>query len=743
MPKIDFTLEIQDHVAREIVAILLLLLAVVLYLSMYNLAGEAGKFVASTMATAVGAMGTYLTIIVLALLSLALFAWRELSWSATRFFGLALLFVSALSFIQLQDVFDGSVLDRITAYGGWIGFVPAFLFSTFLGSVASKVITVALFMVGLLISFDISIREIYSSIRFITYDIWHRSEEEEETEEEDEDGDIITLTAKPLTTRKKVAEIKPGKVINAVVKEEEEFTIKALGDVKGNKKLKESAMLITTEAKEIDWTPPSFELLEDGESQVSYDDQSLKKNAEKIRDKLAQFGIEVSMKDIHVGPAVTQYTLKPSEGVKLSKITTLKNDLALALASRAIRIEAPIPGKSLVGIEIANDVRVSVRLKELLMSDAFYKMKSNLRLPVGRNVSGEAVIADLAKMPHLLIAGATGSGKSVGMNAFLMSLLYQNSPEELRLILVDPKRVELDSYNNIPHLLTPVITDPHKALNALRWAVAEMTRRYKVLQAKKVRSIHEYNEKELPKMPIILVVVDELADLMMGGDKKEVEGCICRLAQMARAVGMHLIIATQRPSVDVITGLIKANFPARIAYTVTSQIDSRTILDCMGAEDLLGQGDMLFLPGGMSDPLRVQGTYVSSKEIERVTSAIRLSPDNETAIYDDEITSPNSSVIQEHGVHIPGVHTGGSSSGDGDDDDTMVQEALELVRRSGKASASLFQRHLKVGYARAARLIDMLEARGYVGPADGAKPRSITSRAYETEGEDRGVPEEI
>ena len=463
----------------------------------------------------------------------------------------------------------------------------------------------------------------------------------------------------------------------------------------------------------IEWEYPSMDLLETNSEGISVDDNALKKNAENIKNKLGTFGIDVSMKDVHVGPTVVQYSLKPHEGVKLSKITSLKQDLALALAAKAIRIEAPIPGKSLVGIEVPNDSRATVYMRDLMESKEYQGHKSKLKLAIGRDVSGKAIIGDLSKMPHLLIAGATGSGKSVGMNSFLISLLYNNSPEELKLILIDPKRVELNNYNKIPHLLTPVITDPEKAATSLRWAVAEMNTRYQTLADAGHRNIADYNADKnvVVKMPKIVIVIDELADLMMASGK-ETEASICRLAQMARAVGMHLIIATQRPSVDVITGLIKANIPARISFTVSSSVDSRTIIDAVGAEDLLGQGDMLYLPGNMGKPVRIQGIYISSKEIERVTNRIKLTMEPD---YLDEITSRETAQKKVNGV--PGGADG--------TDDALYQDAVEIVRQTKKASASFLQRRLSIGYNRAARLIELMEEQGLVGPQETSKSREV------------------
>ena len=469
----------------------------------------------------------------------------------------------------------------------------------------------------------------------------------------------------------------------------------------------------TLETRISEWEFPTLDLLSDQRGKIHAKDSSLIKNAEKIKNKLSQFGIEVQMKDVHVGPTVIQYTLKPSEGVKLSKITTLKNDLALTLAAPSIRIEAPIPGKALVGIEVPTENRTQVRLRELLESTDFEvaSRENRLTLPLGRDVSGSPIVTTLNDMPHLLIAGATGSGKSVGINTFLISLLYQNSPADLKMILIDPKQVELRDYNGIPHLLTEVVTDPDKAANALKWAVAEMTKRYNTLSLAGCRSIDEYNAEEgrEKKMPKILILIDELADLMMANGK-EVEASICRIAQMARAVGIHLVVATQRPSVDVITGLIKANIPTRISFAVSSSIDSRTILDTIGAEDLLGRGDMLYLPKDFAKPMRIQGIYIDPAEIKKVTNKLKLTLEPE---YKEEITVPQRS-------------NGGTSDGsEATEEDELYPEAIDVIAQYQKASASLLQRKLKIGYARAARLLDLLEENGIVGPVNGAKPREI------------------
>jgi len=534
-------------------------------------------------------------------------------------------------------------------------------------------------------------------------------------------------TAKKITKKEFGAEEVPAPEIKKRFENELEIvdsTRKAAPSGKSAKQLDLEKADALTEAKNKKvigvWTPPDLEILRENDSTIIVDETQLRASADKIREKLFQFGIDVTMKSVHVGPTVTQFTLEPAPGVKLTKITALKNDLALTLAAENIRIEAPIRGKSLVGIEIPNEKRAIVGMREILESDTWDEMPSKLKLAVGRDVAGKPAVVDLAKMPHMLIAGKTGSGKSVAMNAFLASLLWTNSPDDLRLILIDPKRVELKPYNNLPHLLTPVIVEPEKAVSALAWAVAEMNRRYRKLAAASVRNLDEYNAK-LPdeKEPYIVIVIDELADLMMVAGK-DVEAAVCRVAQLARAVGMHLIVATQRPSVDVVTGLIKANLPTRVAFRVSSQVDSRTIIDGIGAEDLLGFGDMLMLDGNSGDLTRLQGIYISTEEVERLTNHIKLQfPE---MVANDEVTAQSI-----EGMAKGGVLTAGIEKDEIPDEklDALFGDAVALVMETKKASASFLQRRLEVGYARAARLLDQMESKGIVGPSRGAKPREI------------------
>lgn len=500
------------------------------------------------------------------------------------------------------------------------------------------------------------------------------------------------------------------------------------GSIKQDKVAEEQAALVAV--NDPNWQAPSLDLLEKKQSPADAGD--VQQNAQIIRDTLAEFNIEVEMEGANIGPKVTQYTLKPPSGVKLTRITALETNIALNLAAQSLRIEAPIPGQRAVGIEVPNRKAADVRLHGILTSKQWKNTPEPLSFAIGKDISGEAVVGELNKMPHLLIAGQTGSGKSVMINTLLTSLLYRNSPSEMKLILVDPKQVEMAPYEDVPHLLTPVITEPEKTISALKWAVNEMERRYKLLAEEKIRDIRSYNQKihsggtklsvpdedgneqrvEEGAMPYIVIVIDELADLMMVA-ARDVEALIVRLAQKARAVGIHLVLATQRPSVDVITGLIKANIPARIAFTVASQIDSRTILDQAGAEKLLGQGDMLILTPSMSKPKRIQGAWVMDEEVVKITDHLRM---QSAPQYNDEIVSQPVQLNGKGGVVM---------DFDGHGDDDMYKDAVRVVVESGKASTSLLQRRLRVGYARAARIIEEMEEQGIIGPADGSRPREV------------------
>lgn len=471
---------------------------------------------------------------------------------------------------------------------------------------------------------------------------------------------------------------------------------------------KTQAIDIKPEENYKNYKKPTFEILNKVDKKTDENGKKkVLKNASLLEKTLADFGVEAKVNQVTVGPTITRYEIQPSPGVKVSKIVNLTDDIALSLAAKSIRIEAPIPGKSAIGIEVPNENAQMVTVREVLESDEFKKFDSPLAMALGKDISGKTVIGDIGKMPHLLIAGSTGSGKSVCVNTLISSILYKAKPDEVKLLLIDPKVVELASYNGIPHLLTPVVTDPKKAANALNWAVVEMNRRYKLFAENQVKDITSYNEKCEDKLPKIVIIIDELADLMMAS-ANDVEDYICRLAQMARAAGMHLIVATQRPSVDVITGVIKANIPSRIAFAVSSQTDSRTILDMGGAEKLLGKGDMLFYPLGAAKPVRLQGAFISEGESEKVIDFVK-NQIKEDVKYEQGIMET---------ISKPAMTKSSS-------EDELLDQAIQFVVESGQGSSSMLQRKFKIGFNRAARLIDSMEERGIVGQSEGSKPRKV------------------
>ncbi len=518
-------------------------------------------------------------------------------------------------------------------------------------------------------------------------------------------------TIMPKEEKKDEPEIKAEQIAMAGVKDKDPQ------EKLSNKEARE-AMLTSEEINSSHvnkYNMPSIELLEKNNQGGATNSRALQAKAEKLEETLRSFNVDARIIQVIQGPTVTRYEIQPAIGVKVSKIVSLADDIALNLEARSIRIEAPIPGKAAVGIEVENDSVTMVRLREIIDSENFKKSKSKITFAVGKDISGKAIVADLKAMPHMLIAGSTGSGKSVCINSIITSLLYKANPDEVKMILIDPKVVELGNYNGIPHLLIPVVTDPSKAAAALNWAVAEMTDRYKKFAEEGVRDLESYNdfvraEGETEKvLPQVVIIIDELADLMMAAPS-QIEESICRLAQMARAAGMHLIVATQRPSVDVITGVIKANIPSRIAFAVSSQVDSRTILDMAGAEKLVGKGDMLFNPMGMGKPIRVQGTFVSDHEVSGVIEYVKSQVEGEAQKYSDELISRiERTSVQE----------------DQEETDDLLSDAIDMVVRSGQASVSMLQRRFRIGYNRAARIMDMMEARGVVGPQDGSRPRQV------------------
>lgn len=641
---------VEPDTAREIIAIILIILGALFALGLFKLAGNFGEVFLKLSMTLFGVL-SYVVPFVFGYTGIRLLLLKSDVLRASSVVGVVLLFLL--------------VPAMFYTYGGSVGVGMAGIFTSILGKVGGFITLVGAVIVAGLLSFNISLRDLWDKVQL---------------RQSDKDGVRINDNPRiPVRTMKQ------------------------------DKNMAPTALMANTS----NWEFPELGLL-DYSASTKAEAGDIGKNVETIKKTLKDFGIEVAMSEVNVGPTLTQYTLKPSEGVKLTNITARTNDVALALAVHPIRVEAPIPGKSLVGIEVPNKVAATVSLREVLEAPEYEGIGSNLSLALGRDVAGKVMVADLKKMPHLLIAGSTGSGKSVCMNAILINLLYKNSPQELRLLLIDPKRVEFVEYNGIAHLLTGVITETDKTISALRWAVAEMETRYQLLASHNKRNIDAFNEN-LPegetKMPYMVIVIDELADLMTQA-ANEVESSIVRLAQMARAVGMHLIVATQRPSVDVITGLIKANITTRISFAVASNADSRTILDQGGSEKLLGKGDMLFLSSDQPQPKRVQGVFIKDKEIHSVTEFVKKQA---PAIYDENIATYRGAVKGGHGV--------GSSPES--EDDELFNDARDLCIQAGKASASLLQRRLKVGYARAARLLDILEAEGVIGPADGAKPRDV------------------
>lgn len=710
--------DFNPEISRGLLALFLFALAAISILSFFGLAGVAGNFLDSLLAIGFGYI-KYLFPLVLLFIGILLAKNFDNDFKWPKILGALLFFLSINSFVHLQLSPEIMFDSAMQGYGGGLyGFWLAWLLGSYVGYWGGFVILLAIFVVSLIFILNTTLADLVlfghkligwilslfvkkskqEQIKFSIKGAHAKFDSEEEDEEVEEYKSFEEAVEEEIKNKEK--RIFERKTVSSEDDEEEKTKKPEISEPKPE---------IILSKPSTNYKLPSVDLLYNNKSKPTSGD--IKSNAEIIKDTFFNFGIEVEMGEVRVGPTVTQYSLKPAKGIKLSRITTLSNDLSLSLAAHPIRIEAPIPGKALVGIEVPNQKVAMVSLREILESSEYKTRKHNMMFALGKDVGGKVWFADLPKMPHLLIAGTTGSGKTVCVNTLILSLLYQNSPETLRFIMVDPKRVELTLYNGIPHLLTPVITDPAKTVAALKWTIGEMERRFDALAAAGNRDITSYNNTHKEKMPYIVFVVDELADLMAMA-ASEVEAGIIRIAQMARAVGIHLVVATQRPSVDVITGLMKANIPARIAFSVASSIDSRTILDSPGAEKLLGRGDMLFLTAELSKPLRIQGAFVSEEEMKRVVEHIKT---DTAPQYDESITAKTGNI-------------GGTSSmfGNGTDDrDDLFNEARAIVVESGKASASLLQRRLKVGYARAARLLDEMEEAGIVGPADGAKPREV------------------
>lgn len=712
--------KLHKDIKYAIWGIILFCLGIIFFLSLVGGAGVGGKGLYKIFDYLLG-IGYVLLPIFCFLLATSFFKTKTVSVFSRHGIGAIIFFASALGLIGAVDT---------THYpGGVIGYIVAIPFVHYLGPVAGVLVLGALLIISILVLFnsrpDLSkVTEKVSGTMSIFGTLFQKKKKDENgfiSEDSyvyDESEEVLVPGETPIANVP--LEEKVGEVQKESLHDKDEFIPEI------PKKRKSTAA----------YTFPPLALLEKDRGKPNTGD--IKANANIIKRTLQNFGIEVEMDEITVGPTVTRYALKPAEGVKLSRIVALQQDLALALAAHPLRVEAPIPGKSLVGIEIPNRAKSIIGLGTLLEDKEFKESSKPLLISLGKNVSGKPLFANVAKMPHCLIAGATGSGKSVTIHALITSLLYRNAPEELRFIFVDPKRVELTIYNGIPHLLTPVITDPKKAILALKWAAKEMERRYDILEKNKVRDVSSYhqnivqkyeekhkgeeNEDAPDKMPYIVVVIDELADIMQTYPR-ELEAGIVRLAQMSRAVGIHLILSTQRPSVNVITGLIKANIPARVALQVASQIDSRTILDQPGAEKLLGAGDMLFSSGEMASPERIQCPFISEEEVKNIVSFIKAHSDDVLP----EIDFTNRQTM--HGDNA----IFSASLEDTDADDDLYEDARQIVIENQKASTSFLQRKLGIGYARAARLIDILEERGVVGAGNGAKPREVLEKGIGTE----------
>ena len=737
--------------------ITMVIFSVLLGVLIYNQSGIMGQQISSILS---GVMGFIKYIVPIGTFLIAIYKLCNKKEDAyIKLFQYALLLVCVAIFMHIvylpKDVeqFSNGFLDTVTrAYeqgktddkvGGVIGAIGAIPLTKLLGKVGASILVLGVELILIILIFNINpIEEI--RVRLAEREERKLAEEKERIKEERKKPTVMKVEEnedKKETRREKRLREKEEQR-RAALELDDQITINLNDDGKSSKKkasegyieenlfkkeqeqkqekVKEVLQLehaLTVEDEHYEFPP--VQLLSEGEKKsVKGGKKAVTDTAAKLQKTLYSFGVSAKVENVSVGPAITRYELKPAEGVRVSKIANLADDIALNLAAETIRIEAPIPGKQAVGIEIPNKENEIVHLRDIIDCSKFIEHKSKLAFALGKDVAGEEVVTDIAKMPHVLIAGATGSGKSVCINTLIASIIYKAKPSEVKLVMVDPKVVELSVYNGIPHLLIPVVTDPKKAAGALAWAVQEMENRYSLFASKNVRDIKGYNEEldkegSTEKLPQIVIIIDELADLMMVSSK-EVEDSICRLAQKARAAGMHLVIATQRPSVDVITGIIKANIPSRISFAVSSQVDSRTILDMAGAEKLLGKGDMLFYPAGAAKPTRVQGAFISDKEVEKVVDFVKA---NGEATYNDDILEQ----IEKANSTDKEIE----EQENDDDTDPLLMEAIEVVVEKRQASTSFIQRRFKVGYARAGRIIDQMEERGIISGFQGSKPREV------------------
>ncbi len=815
----NLRLNLKSDVKRGIFIVLLVLLAILFTFGFFGAGGLVGNFLNKIAGTMFGWGKWFFP---LALLSAGGILLQRKSFFAhtMKIIGLSVVFLSVLGFLHIfYNQSDFLSIAKSGQGGGYVGYILAKSLIVLTGKIAGVIVLMAFFSVGAMIAFNFSAVEVL--IGFLRKKIKGNQKQEKEEgiegaeEGGEKKGDIKNFAKSVLSKNKSEnggdkfgldgdneekgkenddenadteaeSNIKNIKFVEGPSddklseKRDDPFAEYKKGDpslqkrkkddISVKKSVDQSARARLKSSKSIggEWNLPPLELLNESDDKDVYSG-NVEDNIKIIQETFANFGIELEDGGVKIGPTVTQYSFRPAVGVKLSRIVALGDDLALALAKHPIRIEAPIPGKSLIGIEVPNEKGIVVNLRRILEDDVFQKSKSGLTIALGKNVEGELIVGDLGEMPHLLIAGATGTGKSVCINSIILSLLFQNSPEDLKMILVDPKRVELSLYNKIPHLLSDVIVDNRKVINALKWAIREMEERYKILQSVGSRDLESYSikvaqkvkrvvidpdtgeevQEDLKKMPYIVIIIDELADLM-ATHGKEVESSIIRLAQMARAVGIHLVISTQRPSVEILTGLIKANITTRIALQVATQIDSRTILDMRGAENLLGKGDMLFLSADSPRPKRIQSSFVSESEVKRVVKFIKEQAKNFELDENEEredITENNKddgSLMSEANVMKsakPAFEKIDFSESQVEERDELYEEAKRFIIQSQKASASSLQRRFRIGYNRAARIIDELEESGVVGEADGQKAREVLigGEATDNKGESKEI----
>jgi DNA segregation ATPase FtsK/SpoIIIE, S-DNA-T family len=733
-------LKISEGTIRGILAIVFFVLFVFFLMAYFNLAGVVGERFFTFFDYLLG-VGYFLLPLVTLLVGMSLYKTLRPDFAPLKIASVIFLFISSLGTVNIltggHNLLEGGK-------GGFLGNIISSPLVSLFDFYVSLLLLLAIVSISFLVLFETEIR-VETFLKFISRPFHKKREANQNGDRslngkngEEENGVLTSESKKALEEEKKEPEAHGKTDFKKIL------TFGNSTDVSGVDLSASRSLLHSFRQK---YTPPPISLLEKDKGKPGVGD--IKANANIIKRTLQNFGISVEMDEISVGPTVTRYALKPAEGIKLARIVGLQNDLSLALAAHPIRIEAPIPGKSLVGIEIPNSSKTTVGLSALLSQKEFLTSPKPLMVCLGRGISGTSHFINLAKIPHLLVAGATGSGKSVTIHALIASLLYRNSPQNLKFIMIDPKRVELTMYNDIPHLLTPVIKNAKDTILSLRWAAKEMERRYDVLESHKVRDVQSYHtnilepkikklekntkpeeDADLPEtMPYIVIIIDELADIM-STYPRELESAVVRLAQMSRAVGIHLILSTQRPSVNIITGLIKANVPGRIALQVSSQIDSRTILDSGGAEKLLGAGDMLYISGEMSQPVRIQSAFISEDEVKKIVSHLK---DSYSGELQEEIVLSGPGVQDKNVIFESTLDDEGFSDGE---DDELYEDARQLVVEAGKASTSYLQRRLRLGYARAARLMDILEENGVIGPPDGSKPREILIKDKDNQGEE-------